>query len=87
MPINRYQQQNGIEAVRRRLQGMKDPRSKTGIMSRGLNVYANGTYAAHTGGGPQFGRPVGSRDVNHLQAAINRRMAQRNRYSRVRSSY
>lgn len=34
-----------------------DPRGKQGIYSRGMNVYNGGSNSAHSGGGPQFGRP------------------------------
>lgn len=37
------------EAVLRRLQGIQDPRSYTGIFSRGSNVYNSGTPQATTG--------------------------------------
>lgn len=41
----------------RRLSGEQDSRGPKGIFSRGKNVYNGGTGAAHSGGGPQFGRP------------------------------
>lgn len=41
----------------RRLAGELDSRSRQAIFSRGKNVYNGGTSAAHSGGGPQFGRP------------------------------
>lgn len=77
--VNRNQQKFGMDAVRRRLAGVRDSRGMSGIMGRGKNIYANGTYAAHSGGGPQFGRPRGSRDESPFQSAIARRIAQRNR--------
>lgn len=40
-----------------RLNGIQDSRGPKGILSRGKNVYNGGTSAAHSGGGPQFGRP------------------------------
>lgn len=40
-----------------KLQGNKDSRGLQGILSRGTNVYNGGSTAAHSGGGPQFGRP------------------------------
>lgn len=76
---NRNQQKFGRAALERRFRGLRDPRGSSGIMSRGKNIYANGTFAAHSGGGPQFGRPVGSGDQNVLQSAIARRMGQRRR--------
>lgn len=79
MSVNRYQQKFGPDAVRRRLQGMVDPRSKVGILSRGANVYKGVTNVAQSGGGPQYGRPQGSGDVNPLQSAANRRVARKNR--------
>lgn len=82
--VNRSQQKFGIDAVKRRLQGVSEPRGITGILSRGKNVYSNGTYAATSGGGPGFGRPVGSRDGDPRRAAINRRMAQQQRQSNRR---
>lgn len=39
------------------LSGEKDSRGIQGIFSRGKNVYHGGIGAAHSGGGPQFGRP------------------------------
>lgn len=78
--FNNYQPNRA--AILRRLQGMRDPRSQVGILSRGKNVYGpGGSYAAQSGGGPQYGRPVGARDNNPYMAAINRRMSQ-NRYGR-----
>lgn len=44
-------------ALQRRLLGVNDPRGPQGIMSRGANVYNGGSPSAHSGGGPQFGRP------------------------------
>lgn len=45
------------DAIQRRLTGQPDARGPAGIMSRGSNVYNGGSSAAHSGGGPQFGRP------------------------------
>lgn len=45
------------DALQRRLTGMRDSRSKQGIMSRGANVYKGGAPQARTGGGPNIGRP------------------------------
>ncbi len=39
------------------LTGQRDARGMQGIFSRGKAVYNGGTSAAHSGGGPQFGRP------------------------------
>lgn len=44
-------------ALERRMTGQGDPRGAPGIMSRGANVYGGGSMSAHSGGGPQFGRP------------------------------
>lgn len=44
-------------AVQRRMTGQGDSRGPSGILSRGTNVYNGGSPAAHSGGGPQFGRP------------------------------
>lgn len=76
-PNNRNLQKFGVEAVRRRLQGLQDSRSRIGILSRGKNIYNGTSYAAHSGGGPQYGRPVGSRDVSPTRSSINRRLAKR----------
>lgn len=43
-------------AIERRL-GIQDPRSTQGIMAAGAPVYRGGLGNAHSGGGPQFGRP------------------------------
>lgn len=45
------------DAIQRRLTGQGDSRGSAGILSRGPNVYNGGSNAAHSGGGPQFGRP------------------------------
>jgi len=44
-------------AIQRRMTGQGDSRSMPGMLSRGANVYNGGSPAAHSGGGPQFGRP------------------------------
>lgn len=36
---------------------MEDSRGPRGIFSRGANVYNGTSLSAHSGGGPQFGRP------------------------------
>lgn len=74
-PENRNTSKFGMDAVRRRLQGITDPRGSTGIMSRGSNVYSGGLPAARTGGGPGIGRPRGAKDVNRPASVINRRRA------------
>lgn len=51
------------------LHGQKDARSSVGIFSRGKNVYNGASSSAHSGGGPQYGRPK-----NPTQDAIKRRM-------------
>lgn len=76
---NRNTQKFGIDAVRRRLTGVGDSNSTVDILSRGKTVYGNGSSAAHRGGGPQFGRPRGSRDKIPAKSAINRRIAARRR--------
>lgn len=81
--INRNQQKFGPEAIQRRLMGLRQAGSMSGVLSRGKNIYNGVTYAAHSGGGPQFGRPRGSRDVG-MRSAINRRIAQRNRLPMAR---
>lgn len=43
-------------AIQRRL-GIQDPRGFGGIFSAGAPVYNGGSPSAHSGGGPQFGRP------------------------------
>lgn len=73
---NRHQAQFGVDAVRRRLQGIVDPRGTVGMLSRGRNVYLGGLPHARTGGGPRIGRPVGSGDVNKMASAMRRRMGQ-----------
>lgn len=48
-------------AIKRRMTGQPDSRGPQGMMARGSNVYRGGAPNAHSGGGPQFGRPpVGS---------------------------
>lgn len=79
---NRHQAQFGVDAVRRRLQGIVDPRGTVGILSRGKNVYMGGLPHARSGGGPGIGHPVGSGDVNKLASAMKRRMGQRSRSGR-----
>lgn len=44
-------------ALQRRLLGQQDSRGPVGMLSRGANVYGGASMAAHSGGGPQFGRP------------------------------
>lgn len=59
-----------MDAIRRRIGQMggtvpeqepmppvNDPRGLEGILARGSNVYNGAGNAAHSGGGPQFGRP------------------------------
>lgn len=53
----------------KKLQGISDPRSTKGIFSRGANIYNSGSHSAHSGGGPQFGRPS--------KKAIQRRMGRK----------
>lgn len=49
---------DSIEALLKKRQlGVRDSRGIVGILSRGKNVYRGGTPNAHSGGGPQFGRP------------------------------
>lgn len=79
--VNRNLQKFGRAATQKRLQGLREPAGMTGILGRGRNIYANGTYSAHSGGGSQFGRPQGSKDTSPYQAAIRRRLAQRNRHN------
>lgn len=74
---NRNQQKFGMEAVRRRMAGLVDPRGKVGTLSRGRNIYKGGSYAAQRGGSTKIGRPVGSGDVSPRTSSINRRMARR----------
>lgn len=76
---NRNAQKFGVDAVRRRLQGMTESSGMVGILGRGRNTYKGGLSAAHSGGGMQFGRPVGKGDDNPIKSTINRRLAQRNR--------
>ena len=56
---------NSMEALLKRLAGIKDSRGPVGIYSRGANVYPRGSHA-HSGGGYQYGRP--------RKTAIQRRM-------------
>jgi len=78
--VNRNTQKFGVDAVRRRLQGMRQSAGMVGVLGRGKNTYGLGRGpAARTGGGPGIGRPVGSRDENPLKATINRRIARRRR--------
>jgi len=74
---NRNLEQFGMEAVRRRLQGLIEPRGSRGTLSRGRTIYKGGMTNAHRGGGYQFGRPRGTGDLNPLQSAARRKMAQR----------
>jgi hypothetical protein len=80
--VNRNLQKFGRDAIQRRLRGIHEPAGMVGILGRGRNVYGGGSNVAHSGGGPQFGRPVGAKDVSPMQAAIHRRIAQRNRQAR-----
>lgn len=50
-----------------------DPRSLSGIMSRGSNVYSGGLPQAQMGGGPQFGRPP-TGAAGPMGPAIGRRL-------------
>lgn len=79
--VNRNQQRFGPDAIRRRLLGHTEAAGKAGIFSRGKNIYNGVSHSAHRGGGPQFGRPTGSKDVNRLKSAVSRRMAQQARFS------
>jgi len=45
-------------ALERRMTGQGDSRGPSGILSRGSNIYNGGSPSAHSGGGPQFGRPA-----------------------------
>lgn len=56
----------------------QDSRGTTGEMARGKTIYSGGSTAAHRGGGPQFGRPVGAKD-KMKSSAVRRRIAARNR--------
>lgn len=47
-----------IQSAATRRLGLKDSRGPQGEFARGKNVYKNGSNAAHSGGGPQFGRPA-----------------------------
>jgi hypothetical protein len=63
-----------MESILKRVQslnGIKDPRGPVGILSRGANVYNQGTLAAHSGPGypGQYGRPP--------QNAVQRRLFNR----------
>lgn len=78
MSYNRNAQKFGMDAVQRRLQGQRDPRSLIALLMRGRNIYKGTTNSAQLGGGSQFGRPVGSGDVSPVKSAINRRMAKKN---------
>ncbi len=44
-------------AIQKRLTGIQDSRGPVGIAARGANIYRGGSHAAHSGGGPQYGRP------------------------------
>lgn len=67
-----------------KLLGERDSRGMQGIFARGSNVYNGGTSAAHSGGGPQFGRPTVKKPStpsaqpmqgdNPYMAAIRRRL-------------
>jgi hypothetical protein len=82
---NSNEQKFGIGAIQRRLQGLRQGGGMRDMMSRGKNVYgAGGSYAAHSGGGGQYGRPVGSRDMDPMKSAINRRISQQNRMPNTR---
>lgn len=58
------------------LRGIKDSRGPIGILSRGKNIYNGGSTAAHSGGGPQFGRPANGSMQQH-DNAIARRLGQK----------
>lgn len=68
-------------AIERRLRGMKDPRSTVGIMSRGKNIYKGTSHAAHSGGGPQFGRPrkPEARNPMDVYAEVKQRLRRKTR--------
>ena len=59
-----------------KLQGLKDSRGPVGILSRGKNIYNGGSGAAHSGGGPQFGRPANG-SMQQFENAIARRLGHR----------
>jgi hypothetical protein len=46
-----------MAALQRKLMGVPDARGPVGILSRGANVYRGTSLHAHSGGGPQYGRP------------------------------
>lgn len=54
-------------ALQKRLFGQQDSRGPVGMLARGKNVYNGASMAAHSGGGPQFGRP---RSVNSQQENV-----------------
>lgn len=56
----------GLDALRRRMTGVQDPRSSVGEFSRGSNIYNGGSNAAQRGG-PNIGRPRKANDPNQMQ--------------------
>lgn len=46
-----------MEEVAKRMQGLKDSRSKIGELARGKNMYPSGNNAHSGPGGPDMGRP------------------------------
>lgn len=67
MPTGSKSKNKNLHAV----MGIVDGRSKTGIFSRGANVYNGVSKAAHKGGGPQFGRPKKKAIVRRLYGRSN----------------
>lgn len=74
--------QEELEEMMKRLRGEKDSRGIFGVMSRGRPIHNSTSFAAHSGGGSQFGRPKGSgknqgkvkSKEEELQEAIRRRL-------------
>lgn len=75
--VNRSAQKFGMDAIKRRLTGVVDPRGMTGILSRGKNVYRGFSQTPHGGTSSKMGRPLGARDMIPAKSIINRRLAKR----------
>jgi hypothetical protein len=59
---------NSIEELLKKQQlGVRDSRGMVGILSRGKNVYRGGVPNAHSGGGPQYGRPSNDAVLRRLK--------------------
>jgi hypothetical protein len=61
------------QALMKKMQGMVDARGLQGQLSRGNNVYNGGMPNAQSGGGAQFGPPVGNQNALMQQRDMQQR--------------